>query len=85
MEVYDIGTGRGGSDISSEWIDDGAPSSDGRCLESCIGVGVSGRAPVGCGRSNDLARSDRTSKSGSVCGNSIGRGRTLTRAFPEPE
>ena len=75
MEVYDIGTGRGGSDISSEWIDDGAPSSDGRCLKSCIGVGVSGRAPACSGRSNDLARSDRTSISGSICRNSIDGGK----------
>lgn len=78
--MYDVGRGRGGSNISSEWIDDGAPSSDGGCLESCIGVGVSGRSPAGCGRSNDPARSDRTSKSGSVCGNSIGRGRKINNA-----
>ena len=79
--MYDVGRGRGGNNISSEWIDDGAPSSDGGCLlESCIGVGVSGRAPAGCGRSNDPARSDRTSKSGSVCGNSIGRGRKINNA-----
>ncbi len=78
--MYDVGRGRGGVAISSEWIDDGAPGSDGGCLESCIVVGVSGRAPAGCGRSNGRARSDRTSKSGSVCGNSIGRGRKINNA-----